>query len=282
MSLQCTDEKLGRLILLYELDRLDEKDRCLFEDHMMSCPFCLEELEKAEPLMLRMKKDRREILAELERRGVRLPAAEPAPDQVRQPATTKPLRNFQESLKDWWNRFTRPVVWIPVSSAALILLLLLSHQQVSNPYLPYLDHSPAPYDSSPYRGAVEPPREAQEAFKTGMEAYTQDRYAEASRYLERAVKIAPAQDRYWLYLGVSRYLDQRPHEAVKALQRAQEATNKSLQSAAQWYLAQAWLAQGEVHKALPLLQTLSQREGDYTLRADTLLSRIQAIEGETQ
>ncbi|RJP81208.1 MAG: hypothetical protein C4524_02280 [Candidatus Zixiibacteriota bacterium] len=275
---QCTDEAVGRLLLLYEFDRLDEAGRCRFEEHLMVCPFCLEELRKAEPLMARMRTHREAILAELERRGVRFPADSPA--ELPQEPELEPgnrRKDLRARLRAWWERFNRPAVWIPAAStAAFILLLVLVTGR--NPYRPYLDFSPASYTPSTYRGTVEPPAEAREAFETGMEAYLQGRYGEAAGHLERAVDLAPAEDRYWLYLGVSRYLNHQYRDAVPALLRAQEAVNKPLQITSRWYLAQAWLALEEPDQARLLLDDIIRRGGEYTSQAEALRTRLQAAD----
>ncbi len=49
MSQRCTNTELGKLLHAYELGLLDEKEKDLFETHLLSCDFCFEELKKFMP-----------------------------------------------------------------------------------------------------------------------------------------------------------------------------------------------------------------------------------------
>jgi hypothetical protein len=278
MTNECIDKELGRLITAYEFDQLAEEDRLRFEAHIMNCPHCLDELQKMGPLVHNLREQRTEIRAALAQRGVhfslkdRLLAETPAGESVKSKTSV-----FGQLLK-LWNILSRPIVWVPAAAAtAVVLFLLLPTMQSNNPYLPYLDFTKAPVNFSTLRQPAGPLPEAQNLFDLGMAAYGRDRYGRASSYLQKALKLAPDQKHWWLYLGISCYLDHHPQAAVEPLETALTGENKRLQAMARWYLAQAWLAQREAGKARPLLEEAIRQRDDYAVRADSLLARISEI-----
>jgi len=230
------------------------------------------------PLVHNLREQKAEILDLLAKKGVHFsledkPLAEtPVGDSAK--SGPSGLAKLKKLLED----FGRPVVWVPAAAAAaLVLFLLLPTTRSRNPYLPYLDTAKAPVIFSTLRQPLGPSPEAQNLFDRGMAEYDRDRYGRASSSLEKAVKLAPDQKHWWLYLGISRYLNHHPQAAVQPLETALTGENKRLQAMARWYLAQAWLAQGEASKARPLLEEAIRQGDDYSARADSLSARISEI-----
>ena len=67
---QCIDEKLGSLITLYELNQLSEKERLRFEEHLLECDFCYQELKGMNPIVFAIRENGAVILKELQGEGL--------------------------------------------------------------------------------------------------------------------------------------------------------------------------------------------------------------------
>jgi len=67
---QCVNEEFGKLISQYELGCLSDEERDRFEEHLMECDFCLQELEQMRPIMYTLRRNRAEILEALHQEGI--------------------------------------------------------------------------------------------------------------------------------------------------------------------------------------------------------------------
>lgn len=279
MTLECTDEEIGRLITFYELDQLGEKDRCRFEEHILECEFCFQELREMRPVVYIMREQKAQILERLAQGGVRLARQTPgALEARRSELRSRIFALIGEKFRQLAGGFGRPVVWVPAVAVAALVLLLVLPVNRHNPYLPYLDHERAPYNKVTFRGLTTPRDEARNLFDQGMEKYLQGDYAQAAEYLTRAAELAPDESAYWLYLGVSYYLDRQPKQAAEALTHALSAKDQDVRVNAEWYLAQAYLFKGEATRATPLLEEIARKGGEYASRADSLISQINRVE----
>lgn len=59
----CTDPKLGHLLSLYEFDKLSQDDRDLFEQHLLECDACFQDLYEFSPAIEMIKEHRDEFQA---------------------------------------------------------------------------------------------------------------------------------------------------------------------------------------------------------------------------
>jgi tetratricopeptide (TPR) repeat protein len=114
-------------------------------------------------------------------------------------------------------------------------------------------------------------------FSEGMGDYTRGDYNSAVKNLNLAVRSAPDKAHWWLYLGVSYFLDHQPTLAVSALEKADILAPNTLKPAARWYLAQAYLLAAKPDKALPLLAWVSDQKADYASRADSLATALRTV-----
>ncbi|HEX7344445.1 MAG TPA: zf-HC2 domain-containing protein, partial [bacterium] len=193
MTSDCTNKEIGRLITLYELDQLSEKDRRRFEEHLLACPHCLQELQEMLPLISTMRDSRVEIRQTLAGEGMSFAEEEEALlEKSRDRAGESLIESFYGMIKRLLTDVRRPVVWAPAAVVALILIFMLPWGPSPNPYLPYLDYSKAPYSRVAFRGpAGQITEEAKEAFDTGISEYLRDNYDLAIQHLKRAVQRAP-------------------------------------------------------------------------------------------
>ncbi|MFH1861447.1 MAG: tetratricopeptide repeat protein [bacterium] len=279
MTSECTNEAIGDLITFYELNRLDEPDRCRFEKHLLECNYCCRQLQEMQPLAFAMQQSKAEILEKLEEDGINFTQQQNTLLEAAEKLS--PMSGFEalrERFGRWAEVLKRPVIWMPAAATVLILILVLPLSLSRNPYLPFLDYTKAPYDYATFRGpAGQINAEARYTFERGMEEYARDNYKEAIRQLQKALQLAPEVSEYWLYLGVSHYLDRHPKAAIEALSRALLTKDEVIKSMSNWYLAQAYLSENHPEMALPLLEESVSQEGEYSALADTLLIRINAI-----
>jgi tetratricopeptide (TPR) repeat protein len=279
MPQECAREEIGRLITLYELDQLSEKDRRRFEEHLLECPHCLQELQEMLPLISTMRESRVEIRQALAGQGMSFAEEKEALlEKSRDRAGESLIASFYGIIQRLLTDVRRPVVWAPAVAVALILIFLLPWGRSPNPYLPYLDYSKAPYSRVAFRGpAGQINVEAQKAFNAGMAEYLRDNYDLAIQHLKRAVRRAPEESQYWFYLGVSQYLARHPGSGIEALNRALSTTDESLRAKARWYLAQAYLLRGDLKQVQLHLHEIIGVGGEYSARADSLLKQIETF-----
>jgi tetratricopeptide (TPR) repeat protein len=279
MPQECTNEKTGRLITLYELNQLRENDRRRFEEHLLECRFCSQELQEMLPLISTMRDSRIEIRQALAGEGMSFAEEkETLLEKSRDRAGQSLIESFFGTIRQLLTDVRRPVVWAPAAVVALILIFLLPWGRAPNPYLPYLDDSKAPYSRVAFRGpAGQINVEAQKAFNAGMAEYLRDNYDLAIQHLKRAVQRAPEESQYWFYLGVSHYLARHSGPAIETLNRALSTTDESLRAKARWYLAQAYLLRGDLKQAQLHLHEIIGVGGEYSARADSLLKQIETI-----
>jgi len=62
MKLECTDPTIGDLILLYEFDKLSPEKRALFEQHLLACDACFQDLFAFSPVIDVITKNREEFI----------------------------------------------------------------------------------------------------------------------------------------------------------------------------------------------------------------------------
>ncbi len=274
MKNQCTDTEIGKLITLYELGQLDEERRESFEQHQIECDFCFRELQGMVPIISTLRNQKDDIVNKLHGAGLSFAS------QKQQLLTTYRIErpNFWDEIIRIVKELTRSRGMVPamVMTTVLILLLILPPTPgTDNPYLPLLSFQKAPYRLGSLRGPAA--TEAQQSFESGMEKYLEDHFNEAVVHLREAVELNPDEGKFWLYLGISHYLNRQAEPAIEALTIADSLTEYSLSSRTRWYLAQAYLLADRDDDATPILVSLASQKRDYAQKADSLLTKIQSV-----
>jgi tetratricopeptide (TPR) repeat protein len=272
---QCSNGSQGALLARYELGTLNEAERNRFEEHLLDCQFCSDALMEMLPLMATLRQNRQAIVSSLHRDGISFNAlreellAEARIPRVRLWSRAGELFNQLRAA------FARPVVWAPAAlcaAAALLLVMQLQKQPSFTADHYGLTFKKAPYEAQVWRG--EPADAAVESFNQGMQSYLANDYASAIKLLKKAVALEPERGTWWMFLGISSYLDRRAPDAVAALTRAVALTEYDLKTESLWYLAQAHVLDGHKDQALPLLKQLSEQQNPYSGEAHDLLNRI--------
>jgi tetratricopeptide (TPR) repeat protein len=143
---------------------------------------------------------------------------------------------------------------------------------LQNPYLTYIRYDELPYQPIETRGITK--TEGMKFFELGMKDYVQKNYAVAIKNLKLAVQ-SESQAQWWLYLGVSHFMNHESAPAILALEKADTLSSPFLKMTARWYLAQAYLVEQKLDKAKPLLESVVASKTERSSLADSLLSKIQ-------
>jgi tetratricopeptide (TPR) repeat protein len=272
---KCNDETQGALLTRYELGTLNDVEQNQFEEHLLDCQFCSEALVEMLPLTATLRQNRQAIVSRLHRDGLSFDALrEELLTEKRTPRTRQ--WSYINEVFIWLRAaFARPVVWAPTAlcAAAALVLVIQLHQQSPSTVKDYgLVFKKAPYEAQVWRGESAGP--AVEYFNQGMQSYLANDYSAAIKMLKKAVAMEPERGTWWMFLGISSYLDRRAPDAVEALTRAVALTEYDLKTESLWYLAQAHVLDGHKDRALPLLKQLSEQQNPYSGEAHDLLNRI--------
>ena len=273
----CINEELGHLITFYEMDALSDDDRLRFENHLLDCPFCRSEASRMFPLYRTLDQSKPQILAELQATGINF-------DSIKRQmlATSQRSEATEPSGPLFWRKLIlavqgmhMPGEVIPALAGTALLLLLIflpAHPPQVNPYSEWLSFEKAYYQ--PQNDRAPSNTAAEEAFQQGMEFYQKNNFRAAIALLGKAVQEDSLEGRFWLYLGISYYLDHQAAQAVTALTKAELLSEPAQRNRARWYLAQAYLLEQDTVRCIPLLKSLINEGFEYSEEADSLLIRI--------
>jgi hypothetical protein len=282
----CTNEELGRLMTRYEAGQLSDEERDRFEEHLLDCDFCFQELKQMAPFMSAIQRHRVALIDSLHRDGI---SFESLKEDLLASHHTKriPYRKRWESIAQIFENLLRPRVWGPaIGVVAVVVLFLLITPFSGNPYLDHLSVEKLSfnelhgYEATHLRGGNV--SEADSLFLLGMDDYLANNYKGAIGKIEDALEIAPDKGNWWLYLGVCYYLDHKANPAIEALTMADSLTQFYNKERARWYLAQAYLLKKDSQKAVPLLEWIVAQNRIYAEKADTLLKAVQSIDRGTR
>jgi tetratricopeptide (TPR) repeat protein len=275
---RCVDENIGELITQYELGQLGDQDRERFEAHIGECSFCRRELEKMAPVISEIWLHKDELLKKLHEEGYHFKDAR---EELRSFLSEERLKREKDawSVRRFFDNLLRPRILVPAAgSVAVIALVLLLTSPVAN------HHDKLPYPlRPPYEGESElllrdnTLMSGEQSFRRGISDYSSNDFRGAVSKLQKAVANQPDNGEWWLYLGVSCYLDGEYDQAIKALVTADSLISSVYKPHARWYLAQAYLQIGRSDEAQRLLLWLSD-QGDsniYIDKAEMELSKMQ-------
>ena len=277
---RCIDKETGKLLLLYELGQLNEREAERFERHLLRCNHCSRQLHEKLPIFEAMQTHKEQIRDELKAEGLEF--------QPQENLTTSLWNRFKEGYRNligriqWIGRIldeiSRPRVLVPVGAVTAVLiafLILQSPPDADNPYIAHLVFQKIVYRPTQPRAPIGP--EAQQLFASGMQAYREDNFKNAADLIAKALELEPTQGHWWLYLGISYYLDRQAAPAIEALVRADSLTEYTLRNTARWYLAQAHLLNNDAASARPVLDSLIEQNREYAQEAVELWDKVESV-----
>ena len=224
-ELECIDHSTGNLIAQYELGLLDTEDRDRFEDHLMDCEFCRSEIEQMMPIAHILKRHKFEIKNSLQAEVVPLRdlLTPDTTDKIKgaslsKQGDTKMTESIARFFRNLVENITKLRVYAPalaVVSTVIFCTVIFIKDFSGNPYIELLTFEPLHYRQMTLRGKID--NKSELLFFDGMMAYSDSNYKLAIDKLEAAVTQSPDSWKYWMYLGVSHYLERNPEQAVNAL-----------------------------------------------------------------
>ena len=254
--MDCQRVQLDEIAEVYLAGRLPAAEQERFEAHYFECPSCYE----------------------------RLRTLQAAADELRRAPARAPRR-----ARTWL---------MPLAAAAALLLAVGLLRQEGRPrVLPSPAQRPSTPGAAPAPSAApdlaalasfEPPRyvprrlrgplgaAGDAAFRAAMQRYAAGDYAAAAEGLRAVVARDPDEPAPRFFLGVCLLLTDRPTTARAELQRVAAAGGSPYLEDARFFLAKAWLREGNLEQARLELQHVAALEADRAAEASGLLARLEA------
>ena len=256
--MNCSDPKIGELIILYEFEALSGDDKRKFETHLLSCDYCFESLYELAPAMERLRKNPARFLPALAPRTIKRKALF---DGI-----ITAIREFLRPLP--------PLVRFAIPAVAVALFFLFIRPTTELSDLARLE--PLPYRSLQIKsGAATTATER--FFEAGMTAYVQKDYAGAIGQLAFAARQDSTNASFHFYLGLCYLLSNQVEPAIEHLQRTIALGGNSVLEKTYWYLGNAWLLQEDRVHALAAFQKVTELEGDYQWEAKAIMDKIEKL-----
>jgi len=255
------------LLAAYELGLLEDDECRGFENHLIDCAECAEELFAMAPAAAAM-------------------TAKPGA------FARKAADNLQaESFFARLNRFlfSGPArALVPVAAVA-VLAMLIFMPQAPDPKFGNLATTEAP-TFFPIQVRAGGDNQWLPLWESGMQHYQDGNYEDAAHDLNQAVNLLalnpdPDSEHYTVldnaqvYLGVSHLLSDQEEKAVATLKVAAQSQMKPVQQKALWYLAQAYLVGEQPEDALAVLEQL-QNSPVFKVHAANLMVKINNLVDE--
>ena len=233
----------------YLLGELAEAEQETFEEHLVACTTCCEELAGLCALKAELERSRKQIVAEA--------GARPSP----------------------WRR-----PWLLAAAAAVLAVaagfgVWMRFQPASSrtPELAELAaFEPPTYAPVRLRGSED---DAARRFREAMELYSRGDWRGALPGLRAAAALDPEAPHIAFYLGACALLAGETHEAINQLQRTVDLGDTPFLEESLYYLAKAQVRAGNIIAARDALGKLIVLNGDRSEEAQRLLDRLDALGG---
>jgi tetratricopeptide (TPR) repeat protein len=271
--MDCSRVKAEGTIERYLLGALDDTEREAFEDHLIACAACADELAGLVALQGELARSREQIVAEA--------AAQPRPSRrTWLLAVAAGLLVVAAGLV-MWSRLQPP----PTTDEPLIVAELgpLVHPEPDRSIETELDElarfQPPPYTPMRLRGSEDA---AARRFREAMGLYAAGDWNGALPGLRAAAALDPEAPHIAFYLGACELLAGETSEAIAALERTAALGDTPFLEEARYLLAKAQLRAGDVDAARGELVKVVALDGDRMEEAQGLLDRLDALEGHSR
>ena len=272
-SMDCKTIRARQIADEYLSGRLSPSEVEPYERHFLACDDCFEDLRFRDRLSTMARANVQEIFPDE-------PSLESA-DPTREPTNaTEPLapgsrRALVRSIRDHLRSpFRLGPAWVAASVIALALVTAIELDQAGTRHAKLRGlwtAAPPPYIASDLRGLPPSPR-----FLEAMKLYDARRFAEAAARIEGTPEAKAPNAEALFYLGVSRLQAGQPGRAARALESAVALSSSPIH---RWYLAGAYLEQGDARRARRELQTIVETGADFAPEAGRLLALLSRAEG---
>jgi tetratricopeptide (TPR) repeat protein len=250
--MSCDEVRRDNVTERYALDRLDEGDRERFERHYLACDTCFRELQ--------VHMDLRDVLTG---------------------AATHPSTETSGG-----GRRRRGTAWLLLAASIFLALGLtwVLRQRGTPVTEPIPDEtsiaelarvSPPEYTPPALRGLEGP---AMQRFLEAMEHYVRKDFAAAIPLLEEATRLDPEDPGPEFFLGISFLMTDQSAPAIESLRRTVGLGDTPYLEEAHFYLAKAYLGEGNVASATEELKKIVEMRGDLEEAAADLLLELQDLD----
>ena len=238
----------------YAASRLAEAELEAFERHLFECPICVDEVERA-----------------IEIRSALAPRRSAAPPQWPWFSALAAAAVLLAVGTGVWLRAPRPQAPNRPAAAADAV----TPAPLAGPSLSQSAQIQAPaYRSRTLRGSED---QARSRFRAAMQAYQRAEYRAAIPGLEAAAQLDPEAPDIRFFLGICYLLTEQVDSAVDQFSKTVALGETPYLEAARFYLAKAYLKQGDVEKARLELQRVVGLEGDREEEARELIDQIRRL-----
>ncbi len=248
--MDCASARAESMAERYLLGELAEAEQETFEEHLVACTTCCEELAGLCALKAELERSRKQIVAEA--------AGRPSP--WRRPwllAVAASVLAVATGLGVWMMR-VQPA---PGPRAELAELAQVD---------------PPAYAPVRLRGSED---DAARRFREAMELYSRGDWKGALPGLRAAAGLDPEAPHIAFYLGTCALLVGETGEAITQLQRTADMGDTPFLEEALFYLAKAHLQAGDVTAARDALVKVILLNGDRSQEAQSLIDRLNASGG---
>jgi tetratricopeptide (TPR) repeat protein len=253
------------------MGRLDEAEREAFEDHLVACAACTEELAGLCALQGELARGRDRIEAE----GTRRPRN---PHRTWVLAVAAAVMATTIGLRLWMREqptpFPSPTPVVPDTSPQAIPEPPAAPPTVSLSDLAAFD--PPPYAPVRLRGNE---HDAAERFAEAMELYSRGDWNGALPGLRAASALDPEAPHMAFYHGACALLAGETGEAIRELQRTVALGDTPVLEEAEFLLAKAYLRDGDIDAARQELVKVAALDGDRREEAQDLLTQLDSSGG---
>ncbi|MDZ7290862.1 MAG: tetratricopeptide repeat protein [candidate division KSB1 bacterium] len=258
----CTNPEIGKLIFMYELKLLSDEERERFEDHLLACEHCFDELWRFSPVISGMEEHRAQILATLE------PAVQ-EDFQIRRRPVIEKIRDLIASLQPFLR--PAPIGFALATTVAIFIALLFLFPRVN--YAPLAEVTREPYTLFQIMGTSDSLDSAQ-LFSQGMSYYRNGEDSAAVRLLQQAHRLNPTNAATLFYLGVSYLQLGQFDSASTAFSKGLALKDSLYEERFLWYDGNARLAKNDEAGALQRFEAVKTRAAKYAARAETKIRQI--------
>jgi len=267
----------GSLMIQYVLNLLSEEDRCRFEEHLMSCEKCRLDLIQSDPVLASIGTHRVQLVEALHQEGISFEGLRQELLAAKEKTeTSQEFASKASQVLGWLFHGRR---WVPIAGIVAIVLLIVLLPKVPQPTSPYmsmLSFEKYAYQDSPTRAGLST-SSTNPLFSKGLQAYNDGDYKNAAAILKEVTEESPKEWSGWFFLGVSYYLDKQAKPAIASLLVADSLNKFAMEIEIKWYLSQAYLLDNDPGSALPYLQWVEGKPGDYSSKAKALIKEIHEV-----